>query len=113
MNEKKLTPIQLQKLGKVYDGIAKLMPLDGRDYTVRVDFGDDDTVGIQFVDITPLGRYFKDHCMKNLADILRNNHGTERPKTNTGMHERRRNISIGRSTASGKGTSELAEQHVI
>jgi hypothetical protein len=55
----------LYKRGVVYDAIARLMPLEGRDFKVDVTF--QPKLSVSITGQTPLGIAFAQHCQANMA----------------------------------------------
>jgi len=52
----------------VYDAIAQLLPLEGRDFKVEMQI--DAQVGVRLTGITALGEVFAEHCSKNMQTVL-------------------------------------------
>lgn len=54
----------------VYEALAELLPVPGRDYTVDVTV-QNDAVSVHIHSLTPLGRLFIAHCQTHLAPKLK------------------------------------------
>lgn len=66
----KFTDAQLYKIGTVYNFIARLLPVEGRDYNVIFSFNDKndpDSIGVSFKYYTELGKFWCDYCSKALS----------------------------------------------
>lgn len=57
------TPGQMYKLSAVYDFLARLIPVEGRDYSVNVRFGDGDSLSVSMEPHTPFGKVWCSYCM--------------------------------------------------
>ena len=57
------TPGQMYKLSAVYDFLARLIPVEGRDYSVKVRFGDGDSLSVSMEPHTPFGKVWCSYCM--------------------------------------------------
>lgn len=65
-----LSQLHLYKLGMVYDAIAKLMPLEGRDFIVKVTVSQGDKLSVAFEARTELGAAFTAHCTRHLKEVM-------------------------------------------
>lgn len=64
----KFTAEQRRKIGEVYIMVAKLLPMEGRDYTMDFDFPDPDgNPKVSFKAMTRLGMAFVQHLASNLG----------------------------------------------
>lgn len=62
------TPDQSRAAAAVYQKIAELLPVEGRDYTVSISFKDGGHApSLSLRPITEIGRYFIDHVYKSLT----------------------------------------------
>lgn len=63
--EQKYSDHQLYVIGTIYDLLARLLPVEGRDYNVIFEFGDKDNpddVSISFKPHTDLGKMWCNYC---------------------------------------------------
>lgn len=63
------TPAQIMRMTAVYDLLARALPTEGRDYSVKFNFGSDDNPSffVSFEHHTPIGKIWCDYC----KDILK------------------------------------------
>ena len=65
-----LTSRQRMQTGMVYEAIARLLPVEGKDYTLTVNFDPDDKVIIQMNGLTPFGLKWVEYCRTGIPEIL-------------------------------------------
>ena len=68
-----MTPFQLHQLAAVYDTIARLMPVEGRDYTVKIDFHEGRNPTVKMDGLTEFGRKWVEYCMHELGKRYQSN----------------------------------------
>jgi hypothetical protein len=61
---------QRTQVGKIYDTLARLLPVEGRDYTITFTFAESSAPHIVMHGITPFGKLWVDHCMTTLRTTL-------------------------------------------
>lgn len=66
-NEPAWTPGQLGKIQAIYDELARLLPIQGRDYTIEFEFGPDDVVRPTLKGLNPMGVAWVQHCGEQLT----------------------------------------------
>lgn len=67
----KFTREQLYTIGTVYDKLAKLLPLEGRDYTVEFSFPDGKAPSLKLTPLTKFGGVWVKYCQEQLAQTRR------------------------------------------
>lgn len=63
---KEYTSAQLYRMGVVYDMMARLLPTEGRDYSVKFEFGEGGSMSVSFKAYTDIGRVWCDYCREAL-----------------------------------------------
>jgi|694.fasta_scaffold77684_3 hypothetical protein len=61
---------QRTQVGKIYDTLARLLPVEGRDYTITFTFAESGAPHIVMHGITPFGKLWTDHCMTTMRATL-------------------------------------------
>lgn len=59
------TPEQLRRIAVVYEAIAQLLPIEGKDYKVEFNFYNDkdpSNLKVQFTPYTKIGKLWCDYC---------------------------------------------------
>jgi len=66
MDQQEYTPAQLQRIGVVYDALARLLPTEGRDYNVVFSFDkkSPESISVAFKPHTELGKLWCDYCTR-------------------------------------------------
>ena len=64
-----LTPMQAVQVGAIYEALARLLPIQGRDYTVDITF-EDGKPAVQMAGLTPFGGEWARYCMTNLQAAI-------------------------------------------
>ena len=54
----------------VFEAITQLLPTLGRDFTVAINFSDDNHIGIDIKDLTRMGKVVKEELIQNLHATL-------------------------------------------
>ena len=100
-----LTDNQRYILGCVYDTVARLLPLEGRDFEMIIAFQEGTGTSISVRGLTPLGLAFAEHCKESLQPMLNEVVGERKGelgkaqinaiKQAVGRIGNKRNISVG------------------
>jgi hypothetical protein len=61
--------VQLYKLRLAYDAVARLLPVEGKDYRTHIVCSGMD-VSIRIEGLTDFGKLFAEHCKLNLARVM-------------------------------------------
>lgn len=71
----KLTPEQSIAAGEIYKALSRMLPLEGRDYAIKIEFpdGDPSRPGISMKPMTELGTMWCEYVSNNLVGELRRN----------------------------------------
>lgn len=65
-----LTPLQRMHVGAVYEALARLLPVEGVDYTVAIGFNESGSSTVGMTGLTEFGKTWAAHCMAQLPRIL-------------------------------------------
>jgi hypothetical protein len=68
--ENKFSIGQTRRIGIIYESIAKMLPTEGRDYSIEFTPGEGDTIKIRFSAKTELGVYWSNYLQKNLQSVI-------------------------------------------
>lgn len=74
---RKLTPEQSYAVGEIYRAISRMLPLEGRDYTMKAEFSDgSNSPSLSFRPMNELGVLWCTYLSKHLAgELARSNKG--------------------------------------
>ena len=59
-----MTSMQLYQVGQVYDLMARLLPTEGRDYSIKFSPDDGGGISVSFRSYTEIGRVWCEYCTK-------------------------------------------------
>jgi hypothetical protein len=65
-----LTAMQRMQVGEVYAALARLLPIEGTDYTLSVKFNENGSSTLGMTGLTDFGKQWAAHCMAQLPRML-------------------------------------------
>lgn len=68
--ENKFSIGQTRRIGIIYESIAKMLPTEGRDYSIEFTPGEGDNIKIRFSAKTELGANWCSYLQKNLQSVI-------------------------------------------
>lgn len=91
-NDVNITGVQRVQIGMVYEALARMLPVEGRDYSIKISFDPNKRLMIEMDGITPIGKIWVDHCRSDLPKVLG---GTVNRKDNEGDARRQTDLDAG------------------
>ena len=75
-NLNELNPMQRTQVGMIYDELARLLPVEGKDYTLGIDFMPNGRLSLSVRGLTPFGTQWATYCSEELPRRLQKNGST-------------------------------------